>query len=60
MLKKRFIDKKINKVFRDRVPVIEDADKNIIWVPGIYREKFDEYNYKLIYSRRLFWLETIK
>lgn len=58
LLKKRFIDKKINRLIRDRVPVFEDSNGSIIWIPGIYRKKFDECDLKIIYTGRMFWIKT--
>ena len=47
-LKDIFIDKKINKEFRDKIPIITYNDK-IIWVVGLYKNKEDKgcYNIKM-------------
>ncbi|MCK9223452.1 MAG: tRNA lysidine(34) synthetase TilS [Candidatus Muirbacterium halophilum] len=58
LLKKKLIDKKINRVLRDRIPVFEDSNKIIIWVPGIYKKKFKNLNTKIIYTGRMFWIKT--
>ncbi|PLX15285.1 MAG: tRNA lysidine(34) synthetase TilS, partial [Candidatus Muiribacterium halophilum] len=52
LLKKIFIDEKINKLFRDRIPVLEDAQGNIIWVPGVYTRKYSKANIRLFYIGR--------
>jgi tRNA(Ile)-lysidine synthase len=58
LLKKRFIDRKINRLLRDRVPVFEDSEGKIIWVPGVFKKKFENVNTKLIYTGRMFWIKT--
>lgn len=57
LLKKIFIDEKINKLFRDRIPVLEDAQGNIIWVPGVYTRKYSKANIRLFYIGRKFWIK---
>lgn len=36
-----FIDEKINIEDRNMIPIVTDADNNVIWIPGIKKSKFD-------------------
>lgn len=39
-IKSIFIDEKIDKRKRDMIPIIEDANGNILWIVGVKRAKF--------------------
>ncbi|MFA7578347.1 MAG: tRNA lysidine(34) synthetase TilS [Candidatus Muiribacteriota bacterium] len=56
-LKKFLIDSKVNKMFRDRIPVLEDSDGNIIWIPGLYSLKFKQSDMKMKFTGRIFWIK---
>lgn len=36
-----FIDEKVSKRDRERVPVVTDSNGNILWIPGVKKSKFD-------------------
>ncbi|MGM0606904.1 MAG: tRNA lysidine(34) synthetase TilS [Candidatus Muiribacteriota bacterium] len=56
-LKKLLIDKKINKLIRNRIPVLTDSENNIIWIPGVFIKKFKKTDLVLKFKRRLFWIK---
>lgn len=39
-VKSIFIDEKIDRSKRDLIPIVEDADGNILWIAGVKRSKF--------------------
>jgi len=57
LLKKIFIDKKVNRLFRDRIPVLTDARGRILWIPGVYKRKFKQSDMRLVYIGRKFWIK---
>ncbi|MAX13828.1 MAG: tRNA lysidine(34) synthetase TilS [Candidatus Marinimicrobia bacterium] len=50
-----FIKKKIPLFLKEKYPIIEDCDGNIIWVPGIYFDK--KYSSDKIEGQRILWME---
>ena len=35
-------DEKINYEIRNNIPIVTDADNNILWIPGVKKSKFDK------------------
>lgn len=43
-IKDIFIDEKIAKEERNMIPIVEDSEGKIVWIPGIKKSKFDKSN----------------
>ena len=50
-----FIDSKLPRIKKKSYLILEDANENIIWIPGLYRFNFPKSfeSYKIIYDNKL-------